>query len=194
MYFVLERSPMPGRWIETPLGDIPGIRWSAWRKGARLEQAPPSPLRFTLKPMNPHASDHGPHLPAMLEASVPLFTTALVDELRRCGVDNLDTYAVALADPGDGTVIEDYWAVNVIGLVSAADMARSDAIVHPGGPALVDVGFDKLVVDESRTGSIKLFRMAESTKTILVHDSVRSHLLARGFDDLSFYSPGNVAI
>ena len=194
MYFVFGRNAKPGRWIETPLGDIPGIRWSAWRKGARLDDVPPNPLLFTLKPMNPNASDHGPHLPSFLNAAIPLFSTTLLAELRKCGVDNLDTYPVALTDPDSGSVLDHYRAVNVIGLVSAADMAKSDAIVHPGGPALIDVAFDKLVVDEAKTGSAKLFRMAESTKTILVHQSVRDYLLASGFDDLAFYSPDNVAI
>lgn len=194
MYYVLGRSPKPGRWIQRAQGDIPDIEWSDWRCGGRLAEAPPDPLLFTLKPVNPHASDHGPDLPSFLNAACPLFKTLLVDELAKCGVDNLDAYNVLVRDPDSGVALQEYLAVNIIGLISAADMQKSDSIIHPGGPPLVDVGFDRLVVDQSRAGNVKLFRLAESTKTILVHESVRDHLLSRGFADLSFHRPESVAI
>jgi hypothetical protein len=194
MYYIFGRSAKPGRWIEGPQGDVEGVDWTDWRIGERLAASPPSPLRFTLRRLNPHASDHGPHLPAFLNAACPLFKRDLIAELVRCGVDNLDTYDVVISDPDSATPNLDYRAVNIIGMIRAADMARSEAIVHPGGPALVDVGFDRLVIDPSRTGTSKLFRLAESTKTIVVHETVRDHLVARGFDDLAFYRPNNVAI
>lgn len=194
MFYVLGRSPRPGRWIQQPQGDIPDVEWSDWRCGARLAQSPPDPLLFSLKPINPNASDHGPHLPAFLNAACPLFKRTLVDELMACGATNLDTYNVLIRDPQAASPVEDYWAVNIIGLISAADMQKSESIVHPGGPALVDVSFDRLVIDPARAGATKMFRLAESTKVILVHESVRDHLMARGFDDLSFHRPERVAV
>lgn len=194
MYFVLDRGPRPGRWIDNPQGDLPQMRWSAWRSGSRLAAPPPDPLLFTLKRISPNASDHGPELPSFLNAAIPLFKRSLLAALAACGVDNIDAYNVDLRDPETDSVIRDYRAVNLIGMIAAADMAKSDATVHPGGPALIDVTFDKLVVDTSRTRQVKMFRLAEATKTILVHQSVKDHLEASGFDDLVFYRPENVAI
>ena len=36
-------------------------------------------------------------------------------------------------------------------MIAAADMDKSNATVHPGGPAIIDVDFDVLVVDEQKT-------------------------------------------
>lgn len=194
MYYVFDRSSKPGRWIKGRLGDIPGIDWSLWRSGSRLPQAPPAPLRFTLKPFSPNASDQSPHLPAYLGAACPLFTDALLAALRECGVSNLDAYHCAITDPDDGTVYTHYKAVNLVGLIAAADMARSNATVHPGGPPLIDVDFDGLVIDERKAGGNLMFRLAESTNAIIVHQRVRDYLLSAGFDDLEFHEPGNVAL
>lgn len=193
MYYIFGRSPKPGRWIETPLGDIPGIRWSAWRKGARLPEAPPSPLRFTLKRISPNAPDHGPHVPSFLNAACPLFSEALLQALGECGVDNLDAYPALLTDPEKSEPIDTHRAVNVIGFVSAADMSKSEAIVQPGGPPLIDVSFDRLVIDPTKAAQARFFRLAESAATLVVHEAVRDHLMASGFDDLVFYRPEQVA-
>ena len=132
-------------------------------------------------------------MPAFLSAAIPLFTVELLEALQACGVDNLDTYPVEMTDPHSPEIIKRYRAVNIIGLISAADMARSKAVVHAGGP-LIDVSFDKLVIDPAKTGAAKFFRLAEATGTLVVHESVRDFLVARGFDDLVFHDPGNVAI
>ena len=193
MHYIFGRSPKPGRWIDTHLGDIPGVRWSGWRKGARLALPPPDPLRFTLKPISPHAADHSPHMPAFLNAACPLFSDSLVQALRECGVDNLDCYPALLAEPTSGEIVATYSAINVIGLVSAADMSKSQAIVQPGGPPSIDVSFDKLVIDATKAGETLFFRLAESAATLIVHESVKDFLVARGFDDLIFYLPEQVA-
>lgn len=62
-------------------------------------------------------------------------------------------------------MITHYKAVNVLGLIAAADMDKSVATVHDGIP-LIDVDFDELVVDETKTRDIQLFRLAESSKGI----------------------------
>jgi hypothetical protein len=189
MYYAMMRSDRPGRWID----DWPYIKGLKWKLGALITMDVPDPLVITLKPYNEHAPDHSPHLPCILEGTGPLFRDDLLEAMRSFGVDNLQTFNVALQDPDSGHTYTNYRAVNIIGLIAAADMAQSKATVHPGGP-VIDVDFDSLVVDESRTRGALIFRLAESTNGVLVSQRLRDFLVGRNFDDLAFYDPKDVAL
>lgn len=189
MYYVLGRAPKPGRWI----GNRPFIKGLHWRRGALITQTVPDPLKFTLKPLNPESSDHSPHMPAYFDADSPLFRDDLVQAMKDCGIDNLQYFNALIEDPDDGRVYTSYKAVNIIGLVAATDMEKSQATVH-SGPPLIDVEFDNLVVDDSKARGLLIFRLAEATMAILVHQRLRDLLKERGFDDLVFHEPGEVAL
>ncbi|WP_281556010.1 DUF1629 domain-containing protein [Thalassomonas sp. RHCl1] len=196
-YYLLARNTKPGRWIGTRQGtNTPRVKWSLWRKGAFIPKTIqiPNPVTFTLKPQSPHASDHGPHMPSYLKAAIPLFSDALIQSLKECGIDNLDTHECEIADPDNGNVYKNYKAVNIIGLIAAADMEKSNATIHPNGPPLIDVDFDGLTIDETKTNGALLFRLAESTNAIIVHEQVKNYLIGKGFDDLAFYEPEKVAL
>ncbi len=196
-YYLLDRNSDPGRWIATKRGDdVPKVDWYYWRLGASLPETEviPDPIKFSLKPQSPHASDHGPHMPSYLKASVPLFSDDLIEALHACGVHNIKAYNVALTDPDSGEVYTHYKAVNVIGLVSAADMDKSNATINPNGPPIIDVDFDGLTIDEEKARGHLFFRLAESTNAIIVHEQVRDFLLEKGFTDLAFYEPEDVAL
>lgn len=110
--------------------------------------------------------------------------------LRSMGADNLDEWV----DDKPEATFTNYKAVNILGLVAAADMTKSIADVHDGIP-LIDVDFDELVVDDKKTNSIKMFRLAESTNAILVHESLRDMLIEKGFgSDIKFYDLKEAAI
>lgn len=110
--------------------------------------------------------------------------------LRLMGVSDIDEWV----DKKANSYITNYKAVNILGLVSAADMQKSIATVHDGIP-LIDVDFDELVIDEQKTKGIKLFRLAESTNAILIHESLRDALIEKGFgEDLAFYDLKEAAI
>ena len=191
MYYVLERSGAmhPCRWIDKR----PQISGADWDLGRKHTVPIPQPLEFELKPLNPNASDHGPDLPEYFKGPIPLFRDDLIAALREIGVDNLDVYDVTIKDPDNGESYTNYKAVNIIGAIAAADMARSAATVHPGG-AVLDVEFDGFAVDEERTGGALMFRLAENTQAILVHEKVADHLDERGFDALDYLEPGEVAL
>lgn len=198
-YYLFERNSDPGRWIRHPDGDpdnVPDVEWYYWRKGAFLPETEiiPDPIKFTLKPQSPWASDHGPHMPSYLRAAAPLFSDALIDALTACGVDNLHCYPITITDPDNGQVHTNYKAVNIIGLLSAADMQQSNATVNPNGPPLIDVDFDGLVIDETKAHGQLFFRLAESTNAIIVHEAVKQCLLSKGFTDLAFYETEKVAL
>ena len=192
MYYLLGRSREPGRWID----DFPYYEDVDWSFGRSISVPVPDPLECTLKRLNPQSSDHSPHMPAYFVAEAPLFRDDFVEALRAFGVGNIDTYDISITDPDNGQIHTNYKAVNIIGLIAAADMAKSDATVHGDGPPLIDVDFDNLVLDESKIPKgMQIFRLAESTNAIMVHEKLRDFLIKRGFgDDLIFYDPSEVAL
>lgn len=192
MYYVFDRKPMlTGRWID----DGPFLDGVYLDRGQRIEDGSvESPFEYILKKINPYSEDHGPYLPAYLRDAYPLFRVDLINALKECGVDNLQVFDVKVLDPETGDYLENYRAVNIVGLMAVADMEQSDATVHHN-PPLLDVEFDNLVIDESKAKGILMFRLAEASGTIMVHENVRDCLIAKGFDkDISFFEPSEVAI
>ena|SRR5467141_2481604 len=193
MYYLLGRSSAshPCRHVDAySYPSFPGL-W--WDDGARFTQPIPIPIEISLKPLEPLASDHGPDLPAIFLGRIPLFREDFIAALIKGGVDNLELHEARLTDPDTGAAYTNYKAVNIIGLVSAADLGRSTAIIHDNIP-LVDVGFDKLVIDEGKAGGALLFRLAENNTAVLVHERLRDHLLDEGFTELEFYNLDEVAL
>lgn len=118
----------------------------------------------------------------------PLFHKALVGAIREFGVDNLEVFPVAITDRRTGEVCNDYFAVNIVGLVKAADMAKSRATSHsPDG--LIDTDFDSVAIDERTPRDFKMFRLAESVNALVVHRSVKEHLESLGGFELTFTEP-----
>jgi hypothetical protein len=187
-YLVLGRNTMPRRWIDSE----PYIKGVSFWKGAKITRSLPTPLAYTLEPLNPDADDHSPYMPSMLGTTIPLVREDLLRTLRKCGVDNLDAYDAAITDPDDGKVYENYKAINILGLVAAADLSKSEYVAH--GEPLGDVDFDRLVLNETATKGHLMFRLAESVNAILVHQRIRDRLLKEGFKDLAFRDPEKIAL
>lgn len=182
----------PARLIEPASINRGGV-W--WDDGERFEKSPCEPITVSLKPFdsdNPDMSEEMPEL--FFRAKVPLYREDLIEALSQCGGINMDIYDAQVLDPDTGNINTQYKAVNLLGLYSVADLNKSNATVHEGGPE-IDVSFDSLVLDESKASKIplKMFRMVENNSTILVHESVKEYLLAEGFK-LEFYELDQVAI
>jgi hypothetical protein len=189
MYYLLESPEYPCRWMD----DCPFHEDLDWDMGVKHTHPVPQPLEFTLEPLNPHSADHGPRLPPYFLAGIPLFRDDLLEAMRRGGANNLDAYEAVIIDPDSGSRILDYKAVNILGLIAAADMGRSQARVNPGG-AMLDVDFDSLVVDDSRALGTLIFRLLESNNAILVHERLVEHLRQSGFQDMTFLDPKQCAL
>jgi len=190
MYYVLDYfgAINPCRWITS----YPYVEDMDFDLGKKITVAVPDPLEINLDPMDKEASDQGPEMPVYFKGQIPICRDDLIQSMKDVGVTNLDIYNVRIFDPDSGKHIINYKAVNIVGVVAIADMKRSDATVHIGGP-VIDVDFDNLVIDPSKTSSLLIFRLAESTNTILVNDKLRCHLLAQGYDKLQFLDPTKVA-
>lgn len=159
-----------------------------WIGGQRWNQEVPEPLVFRIS-----EADQGKMRP-YCPASIPLMSIQLIEALNECGVDNLDCYRAEIHESETGIVHSDYKAVNIVGLIAAADLAGSDfAPSAIDSTALIDTFFRSLALDESAIHGQLLFRLAEKVSAIIVHDSVKTHLTDLGFDQLSFSHPGNWA-
>jgi hypothetical protein len=103
---------------------------------------------------------------------IPLFSDRLLSALREAGVDNIDTYHAEVHSP-EGDIFSDYKAVNIIGLVSCADLQKS---VYLEGTEPPMMGFQYLVIDEEKARDLPFFRLAENSLYILVADRVKKKL------------------
>jgi hypothetical protein len=184
MYYVLDEAPLGSTEDLAVIDEYPRIELDAWLLGKRFRVTIPEPLRIVLDDSAPG------RLPDYFKGSIPLMSDRLLAALAAAGVDNLDTYRVELRK-GDGSLASsDYKAVNVVGVVSAANMAEST--VAEGLPVeLVATSFDSIAIDEKKAGGLLMFRLAEAVTTLLIHERVKRYLEANGFGALGFIEPEN---
>lgn len=184
-YFMLECFE-PMEWDDSALFDkspkLPGV--DSWRTGRRFKQPIPQPIEFLL--LGTHSDD----LLEFYNVDALIMTKRLAAALREIGVDNIDIYSSVIRHPETGLVSHDYVAGNLIGLVSAADLARSNVVGGTSG-GLLDVDFEGVHIDEKKSRNLLMFRLAENTSAIVVHERVKKHLLKKKFEMLSFVSPAD---
>jgi hypothetical protein len=185
MYYVL-RCDYPkneaGGYLEIRDGiDIDGI--DSWSLGRKIQAPVPNPIEIEAVPKRNYG---GPPI-EMRNGNLLLMSDRLVDALREAGVDNIDVYPAVLRNTKTGQTYS-YKAVNIIGIISAANLGESVWRSDDSVP-LFDVSFESLVLKGGAAGEALLFRLAENSATILVHEKVREHVLAKGIDTLKFLEP-----
>jgi hypothetical protein len=192
MYYLLDRSwaEHPARLPDRGSYDRQGA-W--WNNGQRFTKPIKTPIEMRLRPYRKGSPDERPLMPAMFKDVVPLYRDDLVAALQSFGVDNLELYPARILDPDNGQYYENYKAVNIIGMVAAADMQKS-VWSAPDGIPLVDVAFDKLVIDPNKARDLLFFRLAENNDAVMVHERLRDHLIKSGFTELEFHNPEHVAL
>lgn len=110
-----------------------------------------------------------------------LMSRRLLDCLRAAGVDNLQVFPVKITEERSGKVHGEHVKVNVIGLVSCVDNAKSK------GTPLADVKvYQKLVITPELAGGLKMFRLAESRTDVIVAEQVARAVKAGGFRGIEF--------
>ena len=154
--------------------DLPEDNEDDWAFGQRFSVEPEEPIDVSIR------EGHEVHEPLHFYTQA-VASQAFVDALLEAGVDNLDTYDVVLRSRTDPTfTIGGYKALNVIGLVGA---------VGPGGVYLVDLMGDprKDASDFDPQSAKRLYMFRRRGNFMLVvHQRVKDHLQAKGFDDLEF--------
>ena len=154
-----------------------------WMTGQFIDRPVPHPFVFRIDPHYP-----GELLP-MYEGSILVMRDALIRKLQEAGVDNLQLFPALVRDEDKKQEYADFKAVNIVGLISCANMEESTRMDPDDDESdMIDVDFDSLVIDESKTGGALLFRLAEAVSAIIVHRSVRERVEAiRG---MTFYASG----
>jgi hypothetical protein len=182
VYYVLECYG-PDEEDRAALGRILNNVEESWRLGRRFKSPPTAPIEVELDPNE---------LPGLLmplfDRGILLMTDAMIEAIRASGVDNLDVYDAVLIDPIENVRHGNYKAVNVIGLVAAADLGKSKWKATSGEP-LIDADFDSLAIDEAKTQGALMFRLAECVSAIVIHQRVKQSLEGAGIQYLDFVDP-----
>jgi hypothetical protein len=156
-----------------------------WRAGRALSDTEtiPNPIAIDFEPLNGYEG-----LPVeLLDVCIPVMSAKLAETLKMSGVDNVIFYPALLTNTETGETYK-YVAFNVVGSVAAADLENSEWESFDGN-LVADVSFTGFALDESKTAGMLLFRLAENINCLLVHHSVRDHVLTAGIDTLRFIPP-----
>ena len=121
----------------------------------------------------------------LLLDSIPVFSKSLIKSLENSGVDNLQTFPINIIERDEGTINEQYLAVNILGCIKCADMELSE-YTDITGEGLFAVNFRKLVIDEEKARGQYIFRLAESVSSIIIHESVKKQLENEGYKYILF--------
>lgn len=166
-----------------PIAKGPDVR-GRWRSGRPLGIQVTPPLRYTLDrdyPGTPKAMYY--------EESVPVMRNDVAEVLTSAGVDNIEYFDAVLENPVTGSEERNYKAFNIVGVVAAADMKASQ-LMGTSNSTIGDADFHALTIDESKTGGLLLFRLAEALNAIVVHEKVRKAIEAAKIPGFVFYGPG----
>jgi hypothetical protein len=179
-YWILTAGGNPNAMLLNSLPK-PGA-FQGWMSGKVFGKQPQEPVIALIKE-GYEQSD-----PPVFKESPQLMTAEFYEALREAGVDNVDTYDAEIHS-GDGSVrLRGYKAYNIVGLVRAADLGKTE-FADDNPSRQIDASIRSLTVDESKTKGLKMFRLAESVDTILIHHSVKVALEARNFRGVQFTPP-----
>lgn len=121
--------------------------------------------------------------------AVPLIREDLLAVIQKAGVDNLQTFNAILRDPAKGAKHTNYRALNILGMVAAADLGKS-TFMHSQSLTGVDRDFDKLEFKDDIRSDLLLFRLAESSNAIVVHQKIKKAIEKAKIDGVVFYDSG----
>jgi hypothetical protein len=153
-----------------------------WMTGARINLVVPNPVVFELNPRYPGK------LCPMYESTIVLMSNALIGVLHAAGVDNLECFPARIRDSSRAQDIEDYKAVNVVGLIACADMTHSSYDPPEDGED-IPMMFDELCIDDAKARGALFFRLYEAPSAMVVHQKVRE-AVERQIKGMTFYEQG----
>jgi hypothetical protein len=157
-------------YILTELPDVQPPR--PWYTGEPFTKHPPTPIEF------PMEANSGPVMPDFFSAGIPVFSRRLYQAFQEAGVDNLQAYEAVMVDLNTGLRFADYYAINVVGKVSGANLRKS-SYTDPTGSGQTTMFFQQLVLEPSRVEGLLCFRLAESVGELIVHEKVVRHVQSK---------------
>ncbi|NVB42846.1 hypothetical protein G6O69_33810 [Pseudenhygromyxa sp. WMMC2535] len=110
----------------------------------------------------------GDIIPDLFLTGLPLLSPKVLAILESLGIDNFDLYDADITTR-TGEHITDYKAFYLIGALACMDEGNSNfRKLHPGRISVWD-----LVIDESRTMGMPMFRLAEDPLWLLISEEVK---------------------
>jgi hypothetical protein len=152
----------------------------SFRAGTIIQEPLPLPLIFTTG----HSAQELPK--GMHGRVIPVMSDEFIAALQQAGVSNLQCFPAELKSRVDGTIWKNFQAVNVIGLISCADLNASEftqIIERPGEDSLPLMAFEDLRIDPARASGALLFRLAESPGIIIIAGRVVDYLRTQKSDE-----------
>ena len=180
-YYMLDAEHDEDTMMLSMLQAVGGV---SWESGRSFPETVAAPLRVDV--VDGYEDDTEP---LSYDSSVPMMSNDLLACLRTHGVDNIVSYPLVIRNKKTGEEIEGYSAINIIGLVSAAD--PGETVYSPDNSSrLIDADIDRLAIDSTRTHGFLLFRLAECVTGVVVHRTIKAAVEAAGtFQDISFVEP-----
>jgi hypothetical protein len=145
--------------------------------GERLPDSFSGPVAFALD----MEIEGGGTMPTLFDIPTFVAKNAFVELLRANGVDNIEVIPAEIANPETGQILTGYSYINVVGLIDALDLDRSDSQELGEDVRLID----RPVLRPGRGGQLpRLFRLAEDTLRLIVDDDVAEAIRVASFDDV----------
>lgn len=119
-------------------------------------------------------------LPHLLSDGTLLMSNKMVHFLEKAGIDNFQTFPVVLHNPETGERWSNYVALNIVGLVEAADLEDSeyDTLMEGNDNIPPLLAFESISLLREKLNDLLIFRMAESPNTIIIHRKLKELLFS----------------
>lgn len=146
----------------------------SFMRGEVITIAIEAPLEFTTN------ASQGDEIRDFLRGSITLVSKRFLEILQGAGVDNLQVFPAVIKSETDGTIWDDFFAVNVLGTIACADLDKSEYDEIMPGHYI----FDELAIDENKANGALLFRLHEHTPTIMMHFNVGKYIASQDPDKM----------
>ena len=178
-YFVMAPDFRDGMLL-APIPKAPNRQ--SWTVGKRFEALPAEPIIVKIREGYESAQARP------FVGVPPIISETLHSVLCDAGVSNLDVYEAKLMSADGSVAISGYKAFNLIGMVEVADLSAS-RFSPDNASRFIDASFDTLVLDRSRLRGLRMFRLAEFSSAVLVHQSIKDAIQAAGLTHIDFLKP-----
>jgi hypothetical protein len=170
MYYTIKSDPFHERGIFDDPKFPDGV---SFLKGAWIDWLPQTPLIFKSN----CDSENPPR--EFMGGALPVWSKNLLNAFQAAGCDNFQFFPAIINDDDGKVNWDNYFAINVLGLISAADLFLSKYIKISERPSgLKFLGFQDLVIDPKMVQGLPFFRLAENPLEIIVHGRILDYLSA----------------
>jgi len=121
----------------------------------------------------------GNPVPDYWDSGIPVMSARFVKLLEEAGVSNIQKFPALVKSEEDGTVRDNYFAVNIIGIFQCVDFDKSDYTETFPGHYI----FEQLAIGPGIPKGELLFRLYENPGTIIIDKCVGKHIMLNDPDE-----------